>query len=184
MSRQRSPDALPRFARATTSATGAIGSRTPVHECTHVTATARVFGVIARAMRATISAAFAFAPSSERVRVDLLPIELDGLCYWFGHRYEQVCREMDRVRGQRELFPYRTPIDGPVRRLERLRLRWGRAGLTRRTIATAGDALGGASNEGSDHLSPIDRRHLKTPELTLQPDWRRRRRMRSRALHG
>jgi hypothetical protein len=54
------------LARATASATGGIGSFTPVHECTHVTPTARVFGVMARSSRDTISAAFALTPSSYR----------------------------------------------------------------------------------------------------------------------
>ena len=57
MSRQRSAEARPLLARRTASAMFAMGIFTPVDECTHVTPTARVFVLMVRAMRSTISEA-------------------------------------------------------------------------------------------------------------------------------
>src|SRR6266516_839668 len=64
ISRQRSAHARPRLARATTSAMRAMGSFTPLDECTQVTPTARALAVIARPMRSTIWSALARAPLS------------------------------------------------------------------------------------------------------------------------
>ena len=64
MSRQRSAGVRPRLARATTSAIRSSGSFTPLDDATHVTPTARVFGVMARPMRSTICAPFAEAAES------------------------------------------------------------------------------------------------------------------------
>src|SRR5437773_12309197 len=57
ISSTRSFSSLPRFACAMLSAIRAIGRRTPLLECTHVTPTARVFGPIALRMRCAISSA-------------------------------------------------------------------------------------------------------------------------------
>ena len=79
ISRQRSASSRPALAAPTTSASAAIGSRSPVLECTHVRPTARVRGVIARRSLSSITSARApAAPSWSAMRRTLAPFLSDA----------------------------------------------------------------------------------------------------------